>query len=104
MGIAHGIDGSAFLTLEPMIMAGLIVFSVTGIIVAWWKERVGGVILLASAVAHSTFAYIVAGHNKEFAVMISGGPFLVVGVLVMISWYRSRMVENLRGKYVAQMH
>jgi len=44
--------------------------------------------MLAVAVAHSTFAYFSAGHNKGLAMLISGGPFLIVGLLFVGSWWK----------------
>ena len=72
------------------IMAGLIITSVLGVLIAWWREGIGGTILVICAVAHSTFAYIVAGHNKGLAMLISGGPFLLIGILFLASGWRSR--------------
>jgi hypothetical protein len=63
-------------TVESLVMTGLIVASTAGVLVAWWRARIGGAVLLVIAVAHSTFALIASGHNRGFAVLISGGPFL----------------------------
>lgn len=37
-------------------------------------------------IAHSTFAFFAAGHNKALAVVISGGPFLLAGILFLVFW------------------
>jgi len=89
VGIISGINEPEPLTLEGAIMAGLIAASVLGVLIAWWGEGLGGIILLFVAIAHSTFAYIASGHNKGFAMLISGGPWLLVGVLFLTSWRRS---------------
>ena len=91
MGIAYGIVESHPWTLEDAIMAGLTITSTLGVLIAWWREGIGGTVLVVCAIAHSTFAYIVAGHNKGFAMLVSGGPFLLVGFLFLASWWRSRM-------------
>ena len=75
-------------------MAALISTSVLGVVVAWLREGVGGLILVMVAAAHSTFAYVAAGHNRGFAMLISGGPFLVTSSLFLVVWYRSRMLER----------
>ncbi|MBE9472911.1 MAG: hypothetical protein IMY75_12490 [Chloroflexi bacterium] len=90
MGIAYDIVESRPWTLEDMIMAGLITTSALGVLIAWWREGIGGIILVICAAAHSTFAYIVAGHNKGLAMLISGGPFLLIGSLFLAVWWRSR--------------
>jgi MYXO-CTERM domain-containing protein len=59
-----------------------------GVLTAWWRERIGGIVLLVIALAHGTFALISSGHNRGFAVLISGGPFLLIGLLFLASWRR----------------
>ncbi len=90
MGIAYDIVESRPWTLEDMIMAGLVTTSALGVLMAWWREGIGGTILVICAAAHSTFAYVVAGHNKALAMLISGGPFLLIGSLFLAVWWRSR--------------
>ena len=90
MGIAYDIVESRPWTLEDMIMAGLVTTSALGVLIAWWREGIGGTILVICAAAHSTFAYVVAGHNKALAMLISGGPFLLIGALFLAVWWRSR--------------
>ncbi len=76
--------------VEDWIMTGLILCSTAAFIVAWWKEGIGGVLLLMVGIAHCTFALFAAGHNIGLAMLISGGPFLVIGGLFLIGWRRSR--------------
>jgi len=54
--------------------------------IAWRDERLGGMVVVAGALALSVFAYVTAGHNKALAVLVSGIPFLVSGVLFLASW------------------
>ena len=90
MGITYDIVESRPWTLEDMIMAGLVTTSALGVLMAWWREGIGGIILVICAAAHSTFAYIVAGHNKALAMLVSGGPFFLIGSLFLTVWWRSR--------------
>ena len=71
MGITYDIVESRPWTLEDMMMAGLITTSALGVLIAWWREGIGGIILVICAAAHSTFAYVVAGHNKVFAYLLN---------------------------------
>jgi len=68
----------------------LIAVVVIGVIIAWFREGIGGFITLIGAVALSIFAYISAGHNKIFAMLTSGIPFLIAGILFLISWWRRK--------------
>lgn len=81
---------STELDTESTIMAILIFSSIFGVLVAWFRELEGGIILLIVAIAHSTFAFIVAGRNKGLAMLISGGPFFVIGSLFIATWWRSK--------------
>ncbi|MBU4482790.1 MAG: hypothetical protein L6416_07225 [Candidatus Omnitrophica bacterium] len=81
--------------IEGFILAGLVAINVIGIITAWWKEKIGGIIIVTAAVALCTFSYIEAGHNKILALLISGFPFLISGILFIISWWRSKKVYSL---------
>ena len=90
VGIASAIIESRPWTLEDAIMTGLIVASALSVLIAWWREGVGGAVVIICAVAHSTFAYIASGHNRGLAMLISGGPFMLAGILFLASWWRSR--------------
>ena len=75
---------------QGAMLAGLVIFAVLGVLIAWWREGVGGTIVVIGAIALGTFAYVTAGHNKVWAMLITGGPFLVTGILFLACWRRSR--------------
>jgi len=77
-------------TLKSAIMAGLIVASTLGVLLAWRRAGAGGIALLAIAVLHSVFALFAAGHHRGLAVLIAGGPFFVSSALFPVSWWRTR--------------
>jgi len=70
---------------ESIIMTALIFCSVIGVVIAWFSEIPGGIVLLVIAFAHSINAIFTAGHNKGLAVLIAGGPFLVISLLFLLS-------------------
>lgn len=76
-------------SLQGAMLAGLVIIAVLGVLIAWWREGIGGTVMVIGAVALSTFAYVTAGRNKVFAMLISGGPFLVAGMLFLACWHRS---------------
>ena len=84
-GIAHAIWGREPLTVEGALLGALIVANVAGVALAWWRAPVGGVVLALAGAALCVFAYLTAGHNKGFAVLVSGAPFTVAGVLLLVS-------------------
>ncbi len=74
--------------LEGTILGCLVAIVVIGVIIAWFREGIGGFLTTLGAIALCIFSYISAGHNKIFAVLISGIPFLIAGILSLISWWR----------------
>jgi len=74
--------------LEGTILGCLVTIVVIGVIIAWFREGIGGFLTTLGAIALCIFSYISAGHNKIFAVLISGIPFLIAGILSLISWWR----------------
>jgi len=73
-----------------VVVAAALVGLALGVLIAWRREGIGGAILVIYAVMFSTFAYFSAGRNKGFAMLVSGGPFLLIGILFLATWRRSR--------------
>jgi len=97
VGIAHAIQESGPPERDGIIMAILMITSVIGVIVAWWREKIGGTILIIVGIAHCIFAYLVAGRNRGFAMLVSGVPFLVIGALFLVAWWRSEAKRPARA-------
>lgn len=79
--IDEGIDGFQG---EGAILAGLILIAVTGVLTAFFNEEFGGTFTLVAGIALSVFAVVSAGRNHWLAVIVSGVPFVVAGVLFLI--------------------
>lgn len=78
-------------TVESTLIAGFIVIFVLGVIIAWWREGIGGIILIICALAGMTALFLTLGELYDFWVPIfMGGPFLFSGVLFLLCWWRSR--------------
>jgi len=73
-------------TIESTMMVIFIVTLTAGVILGWWRAGVGSTILLVCGVAFCIFAYFSAGHHKGFAMLVSGVPVLVCGLLFLASW------------------
>jgi hypothetical protein len=89
IGVLLAILGSEPWTPESAVMAILIVASALAVLIAWWQEGTGGILVIVGGVAHCVFAFVASGHNTLFAMLISGGPFLLVGILLLVSWHQS---------------
>ena len=93
IGILEAIAGSDPWTVESTVLATLIVAAALAVAAAWWRERIGGFLLILVGSAHCVFVFVAAGQNKLFAVAITGVPFLLVGTLFLASWLLSRRME-----------
>jgi hypothetical protein len=62
-----------------------------GLILAWWKEAIGGIITIGSLLAFYAIHLATAG------ILPKGGAWLAFaapGFLFLLSWYRSRKVTD----------
>jgi len=93
---AHAfLDDPGELTGEGMLLGSLVLVCVTGLILAWYKEKPGGIVTIIGGLALSVFAYISAGRNEWLAVLVSGAPFLLAGVLFFT--YSQKITEQTPG-------
>jgi hypothetical protein len=78
----HTEDGSLAESIGIGVLAGA---NIVGVVIAFRRPRIGGWLLLVSGVLFSLLALIVAGRNEVFAAAVSGGPFIVSGVLFVVA-------------------
>jgi hypothetical protein len=72
--------------LEGTILAGLLIITVLGVLIAWTRAGVGGVLLVVGATVLGAFSYLTAEHDKVWNMLFMGGPFLVSGILFLACW------------------
>jgi hypothetical protein len=90
IGVLEAIAGSDPWTAESTVLATLIVAAALAVAAAWWREGIGGFLILLVGAAHCVFAFVAAWHNKLFAVAIPGVPFLA-------SWLFSQRTEAVQS-------
>lgn len=90
IGILQAFVGSDPWTIESAVLAALIVAGALAVAAGWWRAGIGGLLLMLVGAVHCAFAWVAAGHNKLFAVAITGIPFLLVGALFLASWWLLR--------------
>ncbi len=83
------------LTLEGAVLGALVIVAVVGVALAWWREEIGGTIMVIKGIDLCIFAYVTAGHSKGFAMAVSGGPFLLAGILFLATWAVSTFKPSL---------
>ena len=75
--------------LEGTMLAGLLIITVLGVLIAWSREGIGGVLLVVGAIVLGAFSYVTAEHDKVWNMLFIGGPFLVAGILFLACWRQS---------------
>ena len=90
ISIVSTIDEGISRDWESLTMVAFMIAAPFVLAAAWKKEKIGGLILIGYSLLFSTFGYLSAGHNKLFAMMISGGPFLLVGLAFLASWWSEK--------------
>ncbi len=84
--ISEAFVGKEKITGEGIMLTVLVALIISSIIIAIWFEKIGGILIATFSIALCVFAYSTAGRNKPFAVLVSGAPFLIVGILFLVSW------------------
>ena len=82
--IAEAVQGISLGMLELIALAGCIV--------SWWRERLAGVLLISVALGLGIHIGVCAGHNHLLAWSMVGLPYMVAGVLLLVSRRVSRRV------------
>ena len=88
IGVVSRFNDPLPMNWESIVMSLLIGVSVIAVVIAWFRERLGGALIVFVGAAFSVFALITSGagvESKLIAVMGSGFPFLIVGVLFLLS-------------------
>ena len=67
---------------ESLGMAVLSLLTITSVITAWVKVRIGVWLVLGAGGLFTIFALITAGSNHLLAVMSVGGPLIIGGLLI----------------------
>lgn len=83
--------GPASPSLEEIVV---VLTLVLGVLIAWWREGLGGLILvLAAVVLFLIMGFVVAAESpdqRSTLLQVFVVPYLVPGILFLICWFRSR--------------
>ncbi len=76
--------------IEDVLTAMPVVVAVAGCIMSWWRQRLAGTLLVLASFALSSLGSRYYG----FRGLVSGFPYLVAGVLFLLSWWLSRKTSS----------
>lgn len=82
--------GWAAITAEGILLGILIIIALAGGILSWWRERLGGILLVLASIGLGIHIGACAGRNHFLAWLIIGLPFLVAGGLLLSAWWLER--------------
>ncbi len=90
MLIGEGIVDVVDEGLEQVSMAGILLgvfggLALAGCIASWWRERLAGVLLVLVSAGLGIHIGVYAGRNHFLVWLMLGLPYLVAGVLFLIS-------------------
>ncbi len=75
---------------EIAMLLGLVVISLLCVLISWRREGVGGLLMLLWGIAFSAIAFVTSPTRRAYSIMVSGMPFLVAGILFLVSWWLSQ--------------
>ena len=78
------------LNVEGITLGLLGLVAVAGCIIAFRRERLGGIILILAALGFGVHIAFAAGRNHFLAWLIVGFPYLLAGVLFLYVWRLER--------------
>ena len=83
-------DGIGSITIEGATIAVLGLLALAGCLASWRRERLAGILLIATAIGLGIHIGICAGQHHLLAWSIMGLPYLVAGLLLLGSLRLSR--------------
>ena len=86
--------GCVSVTWDMALLLFLVVASIACVVIAWRWENIGGPVLIFWGLAFTAIAYATSRPQQGFSMLVTGVPFLLAGLLFMLSWLSGRVVLN----------
>ena len=86
------------LYLQSFLMGLFVIIGLVGYIISWWRVLPAGILLILAGVALPVIVRLPASFRTPsgpeetpiIMALVAGSPFLVAGVLFLLSWWLSR--------------
>jgi hypothetical protein len=78
--------GFVCLSWETVLLVVIAVFSMLSVIIAWWREGIGGCVMLVWGLTFTIIAYVTSRLQHVYSMLITGVPFIIAGFLFLVSW------------------
>ena len=86
-------EGFVPIPIEVGLLVVIGAVALAGCILSWWRERLAGILLVATAAAMGAHIGVFAARNHMLVWLMLGLPFLVAGMLFLNSWRLSRKLS-----------
>lgn len=70
---------------EIALLLTLVIFSSLSVVIAWRRERIGGIVMIIWGFVFSFIAIVTSTSQRAFSIIVSGVPFIVAGILFLAS-------------------
>ena len=94
MGIGYAFTESGPVTLESVMVGVAFTGIVIAVVICWWREKTGAIILIIWSVLFMIYMYTVVERNAVWVMLIIAGPFLISGILFLISRLKTARSSN----------
>lgn len=93
MGIGYAVIETGPVTLVSVMVGVTFAGFVIAVVIAWWREKIGAIVLLIWSVLYMIYMVTVVKENAVMVMFIISGPFLVSAVLFLLSHCRTSRRE-----------
>ena len=93
MGIGYAVTESGPVTMVSVMVGVTFAGFVIAVVLAWWREKIGAIVLLIWSVLYMIFMVTVIKDNAISSMLTISAPFLVSAVLFLLSHYRTNRTE-----------
>jgi hypothetical protein len=104
MAVGYSIDTASYqtstLTNEGVILSAFLLVTLVSVIIAWWWEGVGGLMLTIVGIVAIVVFMLTNKPEAYWITLVTGVPFLVSGILYLKCWRRikSKTYQDIPNK------
>ena len=91
-------DWEATIGVEGILLGILVAIALAGCIISWWRQRLGGILLILASIGLGIHIGIIAPRNHFFVWLIMGLPYLIAGGLLLYAWWLERKAAELKSE------
>ena len=91
-------DWEATIGVEGILLGILVAIALAGGIISWWRQRLGGILLVLASIGLGIHIGIIAQRNHFLVWLVLGFPYLIAGGLLLYAWWLERKAAELKSE------